>query len=90
MNDKNVNNSLTSVKVKTPWTWIPTLYFAEGLPYVAVMVMASIMYKLMGLGNDEITLYVAWLGIPWIIKPLWSPFVDIIKTKRWWILTMQV
>jgi len=78
------------VKKKSPWTWIPTLYFAEGLPYVAVMVMASIMYKLMGLGNDEITLYVAWLGIPWIIKPLWSPFVDIIKTKRWWILTMQV
>ncbi len=81
---------LTEVRGKSPWTWIPTLYFAEGLPYVAVMVMASIMYKLMGLSNDEITLYVAWLGIPWIIKPLWSPFVDIIKTKRWWILTMQV
>lgn len=75
---------------RSPWTWVPTLYFAEGLPYVAVMVMASIMYKLMGLGNDEITLYVAWLGIPWIIKPFWSPFIDIIKTKRWWILTMQI
>lgn len=77
-------------KKASPWSWIPTLYFAEGLPYVAVMVMASIMYKLMGFGNDEITLYVAWLGIPWIIKPLWSPFVDIIKTKRWWILSMQI
>ena len=75
---------------RSPWSWIPTLYFAEGLPYVAVMVMASIMYKLMGLDNDQITLYVAWLGIPWIIKPLWSPFVDIIKTKRWWIVTMQL
>jgi PAT family beta-lactamase induction signal transducer AmpG len=75
---------------KSAWTWIPTLYFAEGLPYVAVMIMASIMYKLMGLANDEITLYVAWLGLPWIIKPLWSPFVDIIKTKRWWIVTMQL
>jgi PAT family beta-lactamase induction signal transducer AmpG len=75
---------------KSPWSWIPTLYFAEGLPYIAVMGMASIMYKLMGLSNDEITLYVAWLGIPWIIKSLWSPFVDIIKTKRWWIITMQI
>ncbi|HLP04278.1 MAG TPA: MFS transporter [Paludibacter sp.] len=77
-------------KIKSPWTWVPTLYFAEGLPYVAVMVMASIMYKLMGLENDAITLYIAWLGVPWIIKPLWSPFVDIVRTKRWWILTMQV
>lgn len=75
---------------KSPWSWVPTLYFAEGLPYVAVMTMASIMYKLMGLSNADITLYVAWLGTPWIIKPLWSPFVDIIKTKRWWILTMQL
>lgn len=82
---KSFKKSTTS-----PWAWIPTLYFAEGLPYVAVMIMASIMYKLMGLSNDDITLYVAWLGIPWIIKPLWSPFVDIIKTKRWWIVTMQL
>lgn len=75
---------------KSPWTWVPSLYFAEGLPYVSVMVMASIMYKLMGLDNEQITLYAAWLGIPWIIKPLWSPFVELIKTKRWWILTMQI
>lgn len=75
---------------KSPWSWIPSLYFAEGLPYVSVMVMASIMYKLMGLSNDQITFYVAWLGLPWIIKPFWSPFVDIIKTKRWWIIIMQV
>lgn len=75
---------------KSAWTWIPSLYFAEGLPYVAVMTMAAVMYKLMGLENDAITNYVAWLGIPWIIKPFWSPFVDILKTKRWWILCMQI
>lgn len=75
---------------KSPWAWIPSLYFAEGLPYVAVMTMAAVMYKLMGLENDAITNYVAWLGIPWIIKPFWSPFVDILKTKRWWILCMQI
>lgn len=91
LNTKQTNqNSHSGAKSRSPWSWIPTLYFAEGLPYVAVMVMASIMYKLMGLGNDEITLYVAWLGLPWIIKPFWSPFVDIIKTKRWWIVTMQL
>lgn len=73
-----------------PWKWIPTLYFAEGLPYVAVMVMASVMYKLLGLSNEDITFYTAWLGVPWIIKPFWSPFVDIMKTKRWWIVGMQL
>lgn len=57
---------------------------------MAVMVMASVMYKLMGLSNEDITFYTAWLGVPWIIKPFWSPFVDIIKTKRWWIVTMQL
>ncbi len=72
-----------------PWKWIPTLYFAEGLPYVAVMTVALIMYKKMGLSNTEIALYTSWLYLPWVIKPLWSPFVDLIKTKRAWIITMQ-
>ncbi len=74
---------------RSPWFWIPSLYFAEGLPYVAVMMIAVIMYKRMGLGNAEIALYTSWLYLPWVIKPLWSPFVDLAKTKRWWIVTMQ-
>lgn len=74
---------------KSPWSWIPSLYFAQGLPYVAVMTIAVIMYKRMGLGNTEIALYTSWLYLPWVIKPLWSPFVDLAKTKRWWIVTMQ-
>ncbi len=73
-----------------PWAWVPTLYFAEGLPYVAVMTISLIMYKRLGLSNTDITLYTSWLYLPWVIKPLWSPFVDIIKTKRWWIVTMQL
>lgn len=73
-----------------PWSWIPTLYFAEGLPYVAVMTISLILYKQLGLSNAEITLYTSWLYLPWVIKPLWSPFVDIIRTKRWWIVTMQL
>ena len=74
---------------RDPWSWIPTLYFAEGLPYVAVMTIAVIMYKRLGLSNTEIALYTSWLYLPWTIKPLWSPFVDLIKTKRAWIITMQ-
>lgn len=74
---------------RNPWSWIPTLYFAEGLPYVAVMTIAVIMYKRLGLSNTEIALYTSWLYLPWTIKPLWSPFVDLVKTKRSWIIAMQ-
>lgn len=73
----------------SPWAWIPTLYFAEGLPYVAVMTITVIMYKRLGISNTDIALYTSWLYLPWVIKPFWSPFVDLFKTKRWWILTMQ-
>ena len=75
---------------RTPWAWVPTLYFAEGVPYVAVMTISLIMYKRLGLSNTDITLYTSWLYLPWVIKPLWSPFVDMLRSKRWWIVTMQV
>ena len=75
---------------RNPWKWIPTLYFAEGLPYVAVMVVSVVMYKRFGLSNTEVALYTSWLYLPWVIKPFWSPFVDILKTKRWWIISMQL
>ena len=75
---------------RTPWAWVPTLYFAEGVPYVAVMTISVIIYKRLGLSNTDITLYTSWLYLPWVIKPLWSPFVDMLKTKRWWILAMQI
>lgn len=76
--------------IRSPWAWIPTLYFAQGLPYVAVMTISVIMYKRFGISNTDIALYTGWLYLPWVIKPLWSPFVDIIRTKRWWILSMQL
>ena len=75
---------------KSPWAWVPTLYFAEGVPYVAVMTISLIMYKRLGLSNTDITLYTSWLYLPWVIKPLWSPFVDMLRSKRWWIVAMQV
>lgn len=80
---------MKSLKNINPWAWISTLYFAEGLPYVAVMTISVIMYKRLGISNTDIALYTGWLYLPWVIKPFWSPFVDLIKTKRWWTLTMQ-
>ncbi len=75
---------------KSPWSWIPTLYFAEGLPNIAVATISVIMYKRMGISNGDITLFTSLLYLPWVIKPLWSPFVDILKTKYWWIVSMQL
>ena len=75
---------------KSPWSWVPSLYFAEGLPYVAVMTVSLVLYKQLGLSNADITFYTSWLYLPWVIKPLWSPFIDIIRTKRWWIVSMQL
>lgn len=75
---------------KNPWFWVPSLYYAEGIPYVIVMVVSVIMYKRLGISNTDIALYTSWLYLPWVIKPLWSPVVDILKTKRFWIITMQL
>lgn len=72
-----------------PWAWVPTLYFAQGLPYVAVMTISVILYKKLGISNTDIALYTGWLYLPWVVKPLWSPFVDIIGTKRGWTVAMQ-
>lgn len=77
-------------KNTNPWAWIPSLYFAQGIPYVVVMLVSVIMYKRLGISNAEIALYTSWLYLPWVIKPLWSPLVDLVKTKRWWIVAMQL
>ena len=76
--------------VRSPWFWVPSLYFAQGIPYVAVMIVSVLMYKRLGVSNTDIALYTSWLNLPWVIKPFWSPFVDLLKTKRWWVVTMQL
>ena len=73
-----------------PWWWIPTLYFAEGIPYFIVNNISVIMFNNMGMSKGEMAWYTSLLYLPWVIKPLWSPFVDIIKTKRWWIMATQI
>lgn len=81
---------MEKTKQGSGWRWIPSLYFVQGLPYVMVMTVSVIMYKRLGLSNTDIALYTSWLYLPWFIKPLWSPFVDLLRTKRWWILVMQL
>lgn len=80
----------TKPSFRNPWAWVPSLYYAEGLPYVVVMTVSVIMYKRMGISNGDIALYTSWLYLPWVIKPLWSPIVDMLKTKRLWIWAMQL
>ena len=81
---------MEQIQKRNPWWWIPTLYIGEGLPNVVVMTVAVVMYMQLGMSDTDIALYTGWLGLPWVVKPLWSPFVDLYKTKRWWVLTMQM
>ena len=74
----------------SPWIWLPSLYFAEGLPYFIVNTISVVMFKDLGMDNGTLALITSLIGLPWMIKPLWSPFVDIFRSKRWWIVTMQL
>ncbi len=75
---------------RNPWAWVPSLYVAEGIPYVMAMTVSVVLYKRLGISNTDIAFYTSWLYLPWVIKPLWSPFVELFRTKRYWILLMQL
>ncbi|MFT5515666.1 MAG: PAT family beta-lactamase induction signal transducer AmpG [Rhodothermales bacterium] len=90
MTDSTTGPDATKTNSRSPWMWIPSLYLAEGLPYVIVMTVSVIMYKNLDLSNTEVALYTSWLYLPWMIKPLWSPFVDLVRTKRFWVVSMQL
>ena len=81
---------MTDKKSLSPWFWVPTLYFAEGIPYFLVNNISVMMFAKMGVPNGQMALFTSLLYLPWTIKPFWSPFVDILKTKRWWIIAMQL
>jgi PAT family beta-lactamase induction signal transducer AmpG len=76
-------------KKRSAWLWVPSLYYAEGLPYILVYLVSGVMYKRLGVSNTEIALYTSWFYLPWVIKPFWSPIIDLLKTKRYWIITTQ-
>ncbi len=75
---------------RSPWWWIPSLYWGQGLPYVVVMTLSVVLYKNLGLDNTAIALYTSWLYLPWVVKPLWSPLVDLLGRKRAWVIGMQL
>lgn len=87
---RDSSESSTTETTRNPWAWIPTLYFTQAIPYAMVSFVSRVFYKNMGVSNTEIAFYVGLLGWPWVIKPLWSPLVDLLRTKRWWILITQL
>jgi len=90
--NKEESSGLTAEagKTRNPWLWVPSVYLAEGVPYMIAMAVSVVLYKNLGLSNTEIALYTSWLYLPWVIKPLWSPFVDLLRTKRFWIVLTQL
>lgn len=94
MSERKLNSELrgdngASASKSHPWAWVPSLYFAEGIPYFIVNVISVTLFKRLGMSNGDLALYTSLLYFPWVIKPLWSPVVDVFKSKRWWILVMQ-
>jgi PAT family beta-lactamase induction signal transducer AmpG len=90
MSDIPLQVAVRPASGRSVWWWIPTLYFGQGIPYVAVMTLSVILYKNMGVSNTDIALYTSWLYLPFVIKPLWSPFVDMFRSKRWWIVWLEL
>jgi PAT family beta-lactamase induction signal transducer AmpG len=90
MSETDTPRPPAALRSRSPWLWIPSLYLAEGLPYVVVQNVAIVMYKGFGVSNTLIALYTSWLYLPWVIKPLWSPFVDILGTRRTWVWVAQL
>ena len=86
----SLSHEKTAARTRNPWLWVPSIYIAEGIPYMIVMTVSVVLYKNLGLSNTDIALYTGWLYLPWVIKPLWSPFVDLFRTKRFWIVLMQL
>ena len=74
---------------RNPWSWIPSLYFAQGIPNIAVATLSVVMYKNLGISNTDAAFYTSLLYLPWVIKPLWAPFVELRGTKRFWIVALQ-
>jgi PAT family beta-lactamase induction signal transducer AmpG len=81
---------MSIIKKNEPWFWIPLLNFASGFPYIIIISVSVLMYKNLGISNEDIGVYTSLLYLPWVIKPLWSPFIDLHGTKRNWFLSMQL
>ena len=81
---------MTQNSLKTPWNWVPSLYLTESMPYVVIITVSVIMYKNLGVSNADIGLYTSFLYLPWVIKPIWSPVLELFGNKKKWFLSMQL
>lgn len=86
-NNARVRNNIRNI---SPLVWVPTLYLAEGIPYFLVTSISITLFAQLGVPNSEMALFTSLIAFPWVVKPLWSPFIDVLRTKRWWVLTMQI
>jgi len=75
---------------RSPWAWIPTLYFFQGIPYSIVMITSGLIYKTMGISIASFAFWTSLLYLPWAVKPLWSPYIDVVSTKRNWVVWTQL
>lgn len=74
----------------SPVAWVPTLYFAMGMPFVVLNMVCTLMYKGFGVSDSEIALWTSLIMLPWTLKPLWSPFLEMYKTKKFFVVFTQV
>lgn len=81
---------MSKAATRNPWAWIPTLYFAQGIPFIFINMVSMVLFTQMGMSETDAALYTGWLYLPWVIKPFWGPIVDVLRTKRWWTVTMQL
>lgn len=88
--EKDMGKDVVILRDKDPWVYVPTLYFAEGLPYILINTVSVILYKKMGIDNGQIAFWTSWLYLPWIIKMFWGPVVDLYSTKRRWVISTQL
>ena len=77
-------------RVRNPWSWVPTSYFAEGIPFALVIWVAGTMFKDLGHSDGQITLATASIGIAWSLKPFWAAFLDMYKTKKFFVIAMEL
>ena len=83
-NQNNANNR------RSPITWVPTAYFAMGLPFVVLNMVTVLMFKGLGVDDKLITFWTSLILLPWTLKPLWSPFLELFKTKKFFVVTTQL
>lgn len=81
---------MSRATTRNPWVWIPTLYFAQGIPFIFINMVSMVLFTQLGMSETDAAFYTGWLYLPWVIKPFWGPIVDVLRTKRWWTITMQL